>query len=176
MSAAHLPASTSVAVPVAAGMGQTMAALLAARLRDHAAVHRIQTQVRPVHAARPRDGECLTLLIDARPGTDRPAMLADAARRLRATCAAWLPAEDDLPAQRAPAPPPGLKAVPIETLALSLRCASALRRAGIETLGALARLDERRLLAVPHLGRRQVAEVVDALAARGLRPGNELPD
>ena len=42
-------------------------------------------------------------------------------------------------------------------------------------LRALARLDTRQLPALPHLGRRQVAEIVDRLAARGLEPGCRWP-
>ncbi|MBQ0958946.1 hypothetical protein KAK06_08235 [Ideonella sp. 4Y11] len=171
--AEHACVSRVLELPVARGLGETLAVLLAAHLQAQPGWRGLQSRVRPAPLGQPGEPERLRLQFKVEAGTDLGGMLTGVARALRAACVAWLPAEP-------PPPPPrparrGLRDWPIDALGLSLRCELALRRAGIETLGALARLDERGLLALPHLGRRQVAEVVDRLAAHGLRPGDTWP-
>ncbi|MBQ0932194.1 hypothetical protein KAK07_10155 [Ideonella sp. 4Y16] len=168
--------SVTTEAVVASGLGLTLGGWMAAHLRQQPGVRAVLPRVRPAPAGRSGQGERLTLQVDADAGTDPRATLARVARQLRAVCVSFAPE-----AAAPPPPPPerprlrGSLAWPLDALGLSLRCELALRRAGIEQLGALAALDERQLLALPHLGRRQVAEVVDMLAAHGLQPGTPLP-
>lgn len=164
-------------VSVASGMGLTLGGLLSAHLRDQPGVRDVQPRVHPAPSGRSGEGERLTLQLQTDAAADPQAAVVEVARQLRAVCIAFAPEA------AAPPPPssqrrrlPGRLAWPLDALGLSLRCELALRRAGIEQLGALAALNERQLLALPHLGRRQVAEVVDMLAAHGLRPGTRWPD
>ena len=163
-------------VPVASGMGLTLGQLLGAHLRAQPGVRTVRSRVRAAPAGQPGAGERLTLQMQTDAVADPQAAVIEVARQLRALCIAVAPE-----AAAPPSPPPerrrlpGRLAWPLDALGLSLRCELALRRAGIEHLGALAALDERQLLALPHLGRRQVAEVVDSLAAHGLLPGTERP-
>lgn len=155
-------------VDVPSGMGQTLVGLLAP------ALHR-PARVRPSGPGKAQ--EQLHLSVEGH-REDGVAMLAATARQWQAMLADCLPVD-------APAPPPAAEPVagwppsalapPVATLGLSLRCTLALERAGVTTLRDLARLDTRQLLALPHLGRRQVAEIVDMLASHGLMPGMRWP-
>jgi len=155
-------AELRVNVPV--GMGQTLVGLLAPT------PHR-PAQVRLVGTGSTQEQVCVRV-----GGQGDPAVstLAAQARQWQDLLADCLPAE-------APAPEPAWEGPtrwadwPVECLDLSLRCTQALRRAGIGTLSALVQRDTRQLLALPHLGRRQVAEIVDMLAARGMVPGSRWP-
>lgn len=55
------------------------------------------------------------------------------------------------------------------TLALSVRTTNVLRSEGVKSITQLTELTARQLLKMPGIGKFSIAEVTDALAARGLR-------
>lgn len=152
-------------VNVPAGMGLTLVGLLAPALHRPALIR---------HGGPGQAQEQLRLSVDG----DRDsavATLAATARRWQALLADCLPV-DAPPPEPAAVAPPRMPRPPVAALGLSLRCTMALERAGVIDLRDLARFDTRQLLALPHLGRRQVAEIVDVLAALGMEPGTRWPD
>jgi hypothetical protein len=65
---------------------------------------------------------------------------------------------------------------PIDSLGLSTRPWTSLRRAGLETVGQLVQMDEAALLALPRFGRKSLLEVERVLGALGLRLGTLLEE
>ena len=65
--------------------------------------------------------------------------------------------------------------LPIEDLTLSVRAQNALRAQGIERIGDLVTQQEQELLKTPHLGRKSLQEIKDALLVMGLSFGMEVP-
>lgn len=82
-------------------------------------------------------------------------------------CMAWA----IVPMDAGPAKP--VFSLPVDDLDLSARASNVLRNDGINTIGALCAMTERGILRLPNCGRNTLKELVDKLAARGLRLGLE---
>lgn len=129
--------------------------------------------------ARAAGGPCadrLLLAIGPAAAGGAGAALEAIAQRLIEPLAVLLPTADARPTGPPAEPaeprwPDPILQRPVADLELGVRSANCLRDAGIAVLGELIARTEAQLLGLPHLGRRCLREIQEALAARGLRLG-----
>ncbi len=161
--------TTRVVGPLPSGSGWTLGTLLGRSPRSAVSMRAVE----PARRASRTDRDRLRFVIDADAGespTEAVSRTIDGVGRLLAEIAGctWPPIQSGDKAPAPAAPSAAIASAGVAGLGLRVRTVLALQGRGIATVGDLVRTPALALLQTPLLGRRQLEEIQDALAAIGL--------